>query len=256
MPHAKLLPPKLMRGPRRFGVKGRRFGVKGEGEPCESGETASRSRCIPASGDVSKVEQPNPPERPKAKGRTFSAPAEIHQWGKRAYASWARSLKPHHLETIDAYQSGYYQKEDGPNELLRNPPESTPIPITNAILRLGYALKGAQTPEDLTVYRGISTGLEGLTVGGVYQDNGFMSTSLDKNHVEGIYADPELHGDQATLLEIFVPKGSNGAYVDASGKGKTTGESEMLFNRGQKLKVVSITKDDKGRNVVRAEMLK
>ncbi|MCE6013345.1 ADP-ribosyltransferase, partial [Levilactobacillus brevis] len=88
-----------------------------------------------------------------------------------------------------------------------------------------------------TVYRGISNkGLKlslnnrGLSVGSIYQDKAFSSTSLSKQVALGF--------SSQCLLRINIPAGVHGAYIDPISKNK--GEKEYLLKEGQKLIVTKI----------------
>lgn len=56
------------------------------------------------------------------------------------------------------------------------------------------------------------------------------------------------------LLEIEVPKGSHGAYVgDISAAGHY--ESEVLFDAGQKMRIISVRYDRNGRRIIRVRIM-
>lgn len=83
-------------------------------------------------------------------------------------------------------------------------------------------------PKNMIVYREMSgEPLAGLKPGDVFQDKGFVSTTIksDLNFAPG-----------ASKLEIRVPKGSKGIYIQSISQYKS--EQEMLLNRGSKFKVI------------------
>jgi hypothetical protein len=99
--------------------------------------------------------------------------------------------------------------------------------------------------ENVTVYRGIggreaaaSPDLTGLKIGEVYDDKGFMSTTLDKATAErfGMRSGRAEDVPGATVLEIRLPVGSR--VIPMSGAGT---ESELLLPRDGQFRVVEIT---------------
>lgn len=85
---------------------------------------------------------------------------------------------------------------------------------------------------------------DNMLVGRVISDRGFMSTSLERNSAFG----------KGMLLEIEVPKGSHGAYVgDISAAGHY--ESEVLFDAGQKMRIISVRYDRNGRRIIRVRIM-
>ena len=102
------------------------------------------------------------------------------------------------------------------------------------------------TPEDLVVYRGINPSnikmlelLDGLEVGSVFQDPGFVSTSMDKDRAEFFST------DDGRILEIVVPAGYKGLMTNSYLQGKSNAwaqEKEWILDRGTSFEVIS--KDD------------
>lgn len=122
----------------------------------------------------------------------------------------------------------------------------------NCAKQIHSALQTSSIPCQCVVYRGMSSAalgdLKDLSdeelVDRVYTDNGFMSTSLSPDDAFG--------GN--VQLEIEVPEGARGAYVGyISQHGHA--ESEVLFDRGQYLKILQVRRDQFGRRVIRARML-
>lgn len=118
--------------------------------------------------------------------------------------------------------------------------------------KIHQALLGASIPCACTVYRGVSSKALGMLrmlpdtmlAGRIIRDRGFLSTSLDRNSAFG--------GD--ILLEIEVPKGAHGAYVgDISSVGHY--ESEVLFDAGQKMRIVKVRRDENGRRIISVRIM-
>lgn len=96
-------------------------------------------------------------------------------------------------------------------------------------------LDRAKIPEDITVYRGVGGDYAKIlksivTVGTVFRDKGFISTSVHSSVSQSF-------GGGAILMEISVKAGAKGAPI--SHLGSHGGEKEILFQAGSKLKVVS-----------------
>lgn len=119
-------------------------------------------------------------------------------------------------------------------------------------IALHGALKNASIPADCTVYRGTSEKALGMLrflpdsmlTGRVISDAGFMSTSLDRSGSFGGNA----------LLEIEAPKGSHGAYIGhISSAGPS--EQEVLFDAGQKMRIIEAKRDANGRRIIKVRIL-
>jgi SPP1 gp7 family putative phage head morphogenesis protein len=117
--------------------------------------------------------------------------------------------------------------------------------ITNMITDLEEVfIKAPPITEDLLVFRGVSDVdfgdmLEGLKVGQVFGDKGFVSTTLKRD-----VAFQDFGGD-VTLIEIVVPAGNRvvsplAMLEDRSlVTGTMAAEQEVIINAGSKFKVVS-----------------
>ena len=113
------------------------------------------------------------------------------------------------------------------------------------------ALSRASLSADCVVYRGASEAALGpfqnlpneMLLNGVIADKGFMSTSLERGSAF----------EDEVLLEILAPKGSHGAYV---GHISSAGhyEKEVLFDAGQRMRILEAFWADDGRRIVRVEI--
>lgn len=95
------------------------------------------------------------------------------------------------------------------------------------------------------VYRGVPDSVLGdidNLIGGTFQDNGFVSTTLDKE-TPGIFG--------KTVMKIRVPKGAKGAFIDTIGKraGGDKPENELLLPRGSKFRIISAQRQGNRTNV-------
>jgi len=99
-------------------------------------------------------------------------------------------------------------------------------------------------PEDVRVVRALGAdafgGVDELQklAGGIYQDKGYMSTSLAEKTSSAVYDVKD-----SVAMEITVPKGSRGIYM--AGESYLKSERELLLDRGTRLAVQSVTYDKK-----------
>lgn len=81
-------------------------------------------------------------------------------------------------------------------------------------------------------------------IGNIISDDGFMSTSLNREDAFG--------GE--IRYEISVPEGANGAYVGYLSHAQHY-ESEVLFDCGQMLQITDVRRDMFGNRTIVARML-
>lgn len=116
------------------------------------------------------------------------------------------------------------------NSYLRGtlPSHIDPLMQIKMIEQIDQVMDAApRVPRAMKVYRGISPSIvHDLQPGDVFRDDGFVSTSINPNQA--------FSGAQ---LEIHVPKGSKGLYVDEISK--TAGEDELMLDRSSKFKVLT-----------------
>jgi hypothetical protein len=99
-------------------------------------------------------------------------------------------------------------------------------------------------PEDVRVVRAVQAdafgGIDKLQelVGGIYQDKGYMSTSLAEKVNSAVY-----NVKDAIDMEITVPKGTRAVYM--AGESYLRSERELLLDRGTRLAVQSVTYDER-----------
>ena len=166
-----------------------------------------------------------------------------------AGADWANSLSDTEKEAVNAYTNTAYSNI---NQNLRGISNSWDPGNLDRAKALHSALGRSSLPCDCTVYRGASSAVLGNyknlsneeLKGKILKDNGFMSTSLDR--------DRAFEGD--ILLEIDVPKGSKGAYVGNVGHYGHI-ESEVLFDCNSMM-VINDVQNINGKRVIKASMIK
>ena len=141
---------------------------------------------------------------------------------------------------VNAYQTatGYTI-----NEALRDP-QISEEQVQPFIDGLDNAIKEA-TPitEDMTVYRGIKgNGLdffEALKSGDVFQDKGFVSTTLDPKTVTKFSIQGGMY--QGIVMRMQIPSGSKGLFpMSVTGMGQASSrEAEFILPRDSKFKILS-----------------
>lgn len=109
------------------------------------------------------------------------------------------------------------------------------------------AMMDASTiPQDVRVVRAVQAdafgGIDELQklVGGIYQDKGYMSTSLAEKVSSNIY-----NVKDAIDMEITVPKGTRALYM--AGESYLRSERELLLDRGTRLAVQSVNYDERSK---------
>ena len=141
---------------------------------------------------------------------------------------------------VNAYQTatGYTI-----NEALRDP-QISEGQVQPYIDGLDNAIKDASsTSEDMTVYRGIKgNGLdffESLKSGDVFQDKGFVSTTLDPKTVTKFSVQGSMY--QGIVMRMQIPAGSKGLFpMSVTGMGQASSrEAEFILPRDSKFKILS-----------------
>lgn len=194
-----------------------------------------------------KKEKPAPAPEPQAEKPATEQSVSKPLKGKAAHkAATPQGLDDAHKQAIKEYTGTMYINV---NQALR---KGKPVPKEDrAEMKLvEEAFSKARTTEPLEVYRGIGPSdqdmFAGLKVGDSFQDKGYTSTSTDKDT-----ADNFSRGDNPTIMQIQVPKGSKAISVDSMSVFKKGGhavrsENEILLNRGGSFKVVSIKPGKRG----------
>lgn len=191
------------------------YSIKSEGQPCQQGETASQSGCVPANGDAVSSQFIGPSEEQISEIRDMGGNAEPNQ---KLPNNSRPELSSREIKEVQSYlseETEYYEV----NEHLRNGG------------KLGYGPDALQSaiekvePFDkpVMVTRGLSVddvdGLIEELKTGVYSDRGFMSTSTGQPFRGNVQ------------LTIHVRKG-----LDASFYGNNS--EEMLLPAGSEFKVI------------------
>ena len=187
---------------------------------------------------------------PTEKNKDFSSFSQaskdvIKNEGKQ----WSEVLSDDECSAIKDYTGNFYKNI---NAVLRKIDREFDEGNLERATLIHNALNRSSIPENCTVYRGSTLSSLGRysncndseLVGKVLYEDGFMSTSLNSSDAFG--------GE--VRYEILVPKGSKGAYVGYLSHAKHY-ESEVLFDFGQKLKIVDVKRDEFDNRTVVAEIL-
>jgi hypothetical protein len=195
----------------------------------------------------------------KTHGNWATGVTDINEWNKAEMAKFpSREAQESYLldnilsqriegftgrefySAVEKYQTllGYNM-----NEALRDPQISTDQ-LAYEIAGLDGAIESAPPlKSDTTVYRGIKgNGLdffEGLKKGDVFEDKGFVSTTLDTNVATKFAVQGNMY--QGIVLRMTLPKGTKGLYP-TSVTGLTnlsSREAEFLLPRDSKFKVLN-----------------
>lgn len=166
----------------------------------------------------------------------------LQDWGATEWEHWASNLSNDDVKSFESYQGSAFSHI---NRLLRGTLNVDQIPLRGAKLQrdtenIASALNAARCPKDIIAYRGVAQDVLGdLVPGAVLQDKAFTSATL---HLETAIG---FGGQEGALMEIFVPKGSHAAFVDAATKFTYgAGEAELLLQKGSKFRVLSVDRKD------------
>ena len=159
------------------------------------------------------------------------------------------SLTPNAAKVVDDYAKGSAYSV---NSVLRGQKTIAGRPIdarTKAFSKkftkdMDKMMDASLTPEDVRVVRALGAdsfgGIDKLKamVGEIYEDSGYMSTSLAEKVSSSIY-----NVADAVEMQITVPKGTRAVYM--AGESYLRSERELLLDRKTKLSIKSVTQDPK-----------
>ena len=193
---------------------------------------------------------------PKAAVDAAFLPAKESAWKEFGDECDNSELSSYHKESLHNYSSDMYEKL---NQSLRKRTNALAMSYMDYAVRdtlsgldEAFESEAASVPRALKVLRSVDMNhplakmaKKGeLEPGYIYQDDGFISTSIRPNWKWG--------GEM--FLEISVPKGAKGIYIGPTNSHKGLSghpdEYELLLNRGAKFKVLEI-----GHERIKIEML-
>lgn len=162
---------------------------------------------------------------------------------------WTDSLSKEQYAALSAYTGSAYVNI---NATLRGLSPSFQDGNKEKAVLIHQALSVCSLPRACTVYRGASSSALGALqnapdhelVGSFFNDNGFMSTSLNSG---------DSFGGEIKLV-ISVPAGAKGAYVGyLSQLGHS--ESEVLFDMGAVMRITKVDRDKNGQRIIYTQMM-
>lgn len=174
--------------------------------------------------------------RPASEFRAVPA-KEADAWGKAAYEGWSKSLTPVEKATLREYTGVHYESINAYHRTGKSG-YMDPSTLDSWTGHLDSALAKGKLPEGIVVTRGVNLADLGydrkdLKPGDFLPDPGYTSTGVG-------FA---FSGDK---LEIRIPKGFPGAYLNAGGNSKHSEEKEFLLPRDVTFRVVEV----RGKTVV------
>lgn len=120
-------------------------------------------------------------------------------------------------------------------------PEYDGDPIPSQVAALDSALSKVKTDHDFLSYVGLGTeyDITNFVPGNSFRFKGYRSTTINPNIALNYNSrvNKTVNRQQTVMLQIKVPKGSNGMFVEDFSA--NPGESEFLLPRGSKVKIVS-----------------
>lgn len=217
------------------------YSIKSEGQPCEQGERATITGCIPADPQQPQVD-PSPVSREQAAAvpLKFTSFDDGDRWGAANYQEWMDNLDTPTKKALAQYVS----ESSRMNGVLRGAEKYTSdkmaVKVTEERVPLiDAALASHPIPETVQAWRGVKTadGWDWSSmVGKTWTDEGYFSSSVNRTEAEA-HADPAKYPGGA-MLRVTIPKGTPGAYL--GGDGGWSSEMELLLGRGLQYKVTAV----------------
>ena len=155
----------------------------------------------------------------------------------RNYNEWVEVTRANLRDEAVEYEG--LEDEDDIEDYIDNQMQEKESIAEEYIDELANAFRGFETKANMKTYRGLAKNYmdeirDGLRVGDVLEDKGYVSTSTDIDVAErfGEY-----------VMEVLIPKGSRASSVDHLTS--TSGESEVLIDAGAKFEVAEINHEKK-----------
>ncbi|WP_148640433.1 ADP-ribosyltransferase, partial [Streptomyces azureus] len=168
------------------------------------------------------------------------------EYGDAYWNDFLDNLGPKARGALERYSSFYYKHINDPLRAVDKPLEPR---VQDLVDNMDRVMGARPVPENLMVVRGTDVGYLNLRSplemqGNVYDDLGFMSTSLGK--------DPAFEY-KPVHLHLRVPEGTPALWIDHISSNK--GERELLLARGVEYKVTRVFEDEAGKWQVYGEVL-
>ena len=172
--------------------------------------------------------------------------------------TWVQSLTPAELAAVGGYSIEGPNGYDGINDYLRGLSQNSAyLPSRQTIDALDSAIGKFTVSNPITVERVITAnGFAALRpdgtlpIGTVLTDKGYTSTTLTR--------DRGFIKSQRFVLQISVPVGAKGAYIETASFNKS--EKEFLIHRGASYQVTSVRQGETSQGtpqfIIKANLLK
>lgn len=219
----------------------------GDGEPEPTREEGTGGGAEPEEEDQEEIEYAN-----------FAGNIEqADEWLKEQFGEQASKLKPAELKALAQYKTdlffginAYLRGEDLDKRGYGEDAEALE-PVIDQIDRV---MEGSEITEPITVFRGMDMEDQfsrnfDMLEGEVFQFDGFTSTSVFSGPAERFLEESSTEGETPVMLEIRVPAGSKGIWMDAPSILRATeflNETEILLDRGLRFRIVSTSGADAG----------
>lgn len=242
-------------------------GKFGEGSGGSSGDSSNDKKPTTDKPEAKKPTQkpeekePPPPDE-KKKYKDFSGQSD-----KKLTQEFSSGVPKPTQQQYNAVE--YYRTDEGAKALNASLRTGKPLDATGKahLKEMDSLVNNSTLNQDTTLYRGIMNGSAQMNqfksdiasgkikVGTVMKDNGFASTTVDKNVAVNDFVNGPFRKGGATF-KIEAPKGSHGMYMNAAVsnftgqdyKGKFKGEKEVVLPRGSQFRVKSINSTSNGFN--------
>lgn len=150
---------------------------------------------------------------------------------KKWVGDWWDGLSQLEKTAWKKYTNGYYRDI---NRYWRDGIAPTPPPTVGEIEKWSEAISRTMitTTEEITTFRGTNIDIEQFIAGGLWSDQGFMSTAVSKSR-----------SWSGVKFEIVCPPGSRGMYIDPFSSHQ--GELEFLLDQGSMFRILEVDKANK-----------
>ena len=187
-------------------------------------------------------------------------PDEFSNYRDQQWQDFAESATEDEVLAVQDYKGNYYE----PINAGLRADGTVPAMYQPVADHLDAVLEHTVIEQDVIVSRGLGfdeftdpevvAKWQNVTPGSIIQDKGYMSTTTN----ESIRDDFSGEGSNGVTMEIKVPAGSNGLFIDPAFEGTygtNLAEDEILLPRDSRLMVTKVTVDDEGRTHIEAALL-
>ncbi len=188
--------------------------------------------------------------------KSFDSPKAADKWADQQYGKYTSGLSDQAKKAIGDYTTVTAFRINNSLREGKLPKESKLPGGLADVKELDSAIENAPPlKEEVGTYRGVAFQYDGVKAGDVLIDEGFMSTSLNKDvaHSFGSTEDAKEAGTKgAARLYITVPEGGKAMYV--GGIGNIKSEQELILPRQTTMRIRDIRYDSEGVQHIHAEV--